>query len=262
MLTRRIIPCLDVKNGRNVRGVKFSADVDAGDPVDLAARYDREGADELVFYDITASAEDRDIMVSLVERVASQVFIPLTVGGGLRTVDDMFRMLRSGAEKVSINTAAHRNPDLIKAGADRFGSQCVVLSIDAIRAVNADPPRWKVYLNGGRTPTDLDVVEVAQRGVEFGAGEIVLNSIDADGTRAGYDLDALQAVTKAVSVPVIASGGAGTLDHLKDAVVIGGAHAVLAASIFHFGVFTIRQAKEYLAAAGLPMRMDPYRAAL
>ncbi|MBM4438444.1 MAG: imidazole glycerol phosphate synthase subunit HisF, partial [Actinobacteria bacterium] len=161
MLTRRIIPCLDVKNGRNVRGVRFSADVDAGDPVELAARYDREGADELVFYDITASAEDRDIMVSLVERVASQVFIPLTVGGGLRTVEDMHRMLRSGAEKVSINTAAHRNPDLIRAGADRFGSQCVVLSIDALRVPGADPPRWRVYLNGGRTPTELDAVEVA-----------------------------------------------------------------------------------------------------
>ena len=259
MLTRRVIPCLDVKNGRNVRGVKFSADVDAGDPVELAARYDREGADELVFYDITASAERRDIMVELVERVASQVFIPLTVGGGLRTTDDMHRMLRSGAEKVSINSAAHHNPDLIREGADRFGSQCVVLSIDTLRVPGADPARWRVYLNGGRTPTDLDALEVATRGAELGAGEIVLNSIDADGTRAGYDIELLRTVSDAVNIPVVASGGAGTLDHLREALSEGHAHAVLAASIFHFRVFSIREAKEHLQAAGLPMRMDTYR---
>ncbi len=258
MLTRRVIPCLDVKDGRNVRGVKFSADVDAGDPVELAARYDREGADELVFYDITASAEQRDIMSALVERVASQVFIPLTVGGGLRTTDDMYRMLRSGAEKVSINSAAHREPELISRGADRFGSQCVVLSIDALRIPEADPPAWRVYLDGGRTPTDLDAVETARRGEELGAGEIVLNSIDADGTRDGYDVEFLRAVADRVHIPVVASGGAGTLDHLREALVDGHAHAVLAASIFHFEVFTIREVKERLAADGLPMRMDQY----
>ena len=175
MLTRRVIPCLDVKNGRNVRGVRFSADIDAGDPVELAARYDREGADELVFYDITASAEGRNIMVDLVERVASQVFIPLSVGGGVRTIDDMYLMLRSGAEKVSINSAAHQDPDLIRACADRFGSQCVVLSIDALRDPDSDPPRWTIYLNGGRVRTSLDAVEIAQRGQDLGAGEIVLN---------------------------------------------------------------------------------------
>ena len=259
MLTRRVIPCLDVKDGRNVRGVKFSADVDAGDPVELAARYDREGADELVFYDITASAERRDIMVELVERVASQVFIPLTVGGGLRTTDDMYRMLRSGAEKVSINSAAHHNPDLIREGADRFGSQCVVLSIDTLRVPGADPARWRVYLNGGRIPTDLEALEVATRGADLGAGEIVLNSIDADGTRAGYDIELLRTVSNAVNIPVVASGGAGTLDHLREALSEGHAHAVLAASIFHFRIFSIREAKEHLQAAGLPMRMDTYR---
>ena len=258
MLTRRVIPCLDVKNGRNVRGVRFSADVDAGDPVDLAARYDREGADELVFYDITASAEGRDIMVDLVERVASQVFIPLSVGGGVRTVDDMYRMLRSGAEKVSINSAAHRTPDLISACANRFGSQCVVLSIDALRDADTDVPRWTVYLNGGRVRTELDAVETARRGHELGAGEIVLNSIDADGTREGYDVEFLRAVTDRVSIPVVASGGAGSLEHLRDAVTLGHAHAVLAASIFHFGVYTVREAKEFMAASGIPMRLDPY----
>ena len=258
MLTRRVIPCLDVKNGRNVRGVRFSADIDAGDPVELAARYDSEGADELVFYDITASAEGRDIMVDLVERVASQVFIPLSVGGGVRTVDDMYRMLRSGAEKVSINSAAHRNPDLIRACADRFGSQCVVLSIDALRDPGSDPARWTVYLNGGRVPTELDAVEIAQRGQELGAGEIVLNSIDADGTREGYDVEFLRAVTDNVSIPVVASGGAGSLEHLRDAVTIGHAHAVLAASIFHFEVYSVREAKEFMAASDIPMRLDPY----
>ena len=258
MLTRRVIPCLDVKNGRNVRGVRFSADVDAGDPVELAARYDREGADELVFYDITASAEGRDIMVDLVERVASQVFIPLSVGGGVRTIDDMYLMLRSGAEKVSINSAAHRDPDLIRACADRFGSQCVVLSIDALRDPDSNPPRWTVYLNGGRVRTSLDAVETARRGQELGAGEIVLNSIDADGTREGYDVEFLRAITDVVSIPVVASGGAGSLAHLRDAITLGNAHAVLAASIFHFGIYSVREAKEFMASAGIPMRLDTY----
>ena len=259
MLTRRIIPCLDVNIGRTVRGVKFSADIDAGDPVNLAARYDREGADELVFYDITASAEDRNIMVDLVEKVASQVFIPLTVGGGIRTTEDMHRMLRSGAEKISINSAAHQNPDLIREGANRFGAQCIVLSIDALRDPASLTPRWTVYLNGGRVATSLDAIEVAQRGEELGAGELVLNSIDADGTRDGYDTDLLRAVSYTVSIPVIASGGAGSLEHLRDAITVGHAHAVLAASIFHFDVFSIRQAKEFMASTGIPMRLDPYR---
>ena len=260
MLTRRIIPCLDVKNGRNVRGVKFSADVDAGDPVDLAARYNREGADELVFYDITASAERREIMGDLVEQVASQVFIPLTVGGGLRNTDDMHTMLRRGAEKISINSAAHRDPDLIQAGADRFGSQCIVLSIDALRTPNSNPPHWEVVLDGGRTPTGLDAIEVSQRGTELGAGEIVMNSIDADGTRAGYDLELLRAVSEAVEVPVVASGGAGSIEHIRDALVEGHAHAALAASIFHFKTISIGEVKRELVDAGLPMRMDPYTA--
>ena len=260
MLTRRIIPCLDVKNGRNVRGVKFSADVDAGDPVELAARYDREGADELVFYDITASAERRDIMGDLVERVASEVFIPLTVGGGLRNADDMHAMLRRGAEKVSINSAAHRDPDLIQLGADRFGSQCMVLSIDAQRRTDGAAPWWEVVLDGGRTPTGLDAIEVAQRGVKLGAGEIVMNSIDADGTREGYDLDLLRTVSDAVPVPVVASGGAGSIEHIRDALVDGRAHAALAASIFHFKLISIERVKRELAAAGLPMRMDPFAA--
>ena len=259
MLTRRIIPCLDVKDGRNVRGVRFSADIDAGDPVELAARYNREGADELVFYDITASAENRNIMIDLVERVASQVFIPLTVGGGLRTVDDMYRMLRSGAEKVSINSAAHRNPDLISEGADRFGSQCIVLSIDALRASDSPTAKWNLYLDGGRVATQMDTIEIAQRGEELGAGEIVINSIDADGTRDGYDIHLLRAITDAVSIPVIASGGAGSLEHLKNAVISGHAHAVLAASIFHFQIHTVREAKEFMADHGIPMRLDPYR---
>ena len=258
MLTRRIIPCLDVKNGRNVRGVKFSADVDAGDPVELAARYDREGADELVFYDITASAEGRDIMSDLVERVASEVFIPLTVGGGLRNADDMYAMLRRGAEKVSINSAAHRDPDLIRIGADRFGSQCIVLSIDAQLRSDRAAPWWEVVLDGGRTPTGLDAIEVAERGVELGAGEIVMNSIDADGTRAGYDLDQLRAVCDAVPVPVVASGGAGSIEHIRAALVEGRAHAALAASIFHFKMISIERVKRELVAAGLPMRMDPF----
>ncbi len=258
MLTRRIIPCLDVKNGRNVRGVKFSADVDAGDPVELAARYDREGADELVFYDITASAEGRNIMGDLVERVASEVFIPLTVGGGLRNADDMYAMLRRGAEKVSINSAAHRDPDLIRIGADRFGSQCIVLSIDAQLRNDRAAPWWEVVLDGGRTPTGLDAIEVAQRGVELGAGEIVMNSIDADGTRAGYDLDQLRAVCDAVPVPVVASGGAGSIEHIRQALVEGRAHAALAASIFHFKMISIERVKRELVAAGLPMRMDPF----
>ena len=256
MLTRRIIPCLDVKNGRVVKGVTFADHIDAGDPVALAALYDEEGADELVFYDITASSDERAIMADVVERTAAQVFIPLTVGGGIRTVDDMYRMLRAGADKVSINTAAVLNPQLIEDGARRFGSQCIVLSIDAKR----DPQRaghWTVFTHtgGAGRATQLDAVEWARQGVELGAGEIVINSIDADGTRDGYDLELLQAVAGAVQVPVIASGGAGTLEHLLQAVTTGRADAALAASIFHFGTYTIFEAKRFMAEHGVPMRM-------
>ena len=252
MLKRRIIPCLDVTAGRVVKGVRFQDLRDAGDPVELAARYDAEGADELVFLDITASAEGRDTMVDVVRRTAKEVFIPLTVGGGVRTPDDMYRLLRAGADKVSVNTAAVQNPELIRVCVQRFGSQCVVLAIDARR--RADGGGWEVYTHGGRKPTGLDAVAWARRGVELGAGEILLTSMDTDGTQSGYDLELLRAVVDAVPVPVIASGGAGTLEHLYQAVTIGGAHAVLAASIFHYGRYSIADAKRYLAERGVPVR--------
>jgi len=252
MLKRRIIPCLDVTAGRVVKGVRFQDLRDAGDPVELAARYDAEGADELVFLDITASAEGRDTMVDVVRRTAREVFIPLTVGGGVRTPDDMYRLLRAGADKVSVNTAAVQNPELIRVCVQRFGSQCVVLAIDARR--RADGGGWEVYTHGGRKPTGLDAVAWARRGVELGAGEILLTSMDTDGTQSGYDLELLRAVVDAVPVPVIASGGAGTLEHLYQAVTIGGAHAVLAASIFHYGRYSIADAKRYLAERGVPVR--------
>lgn len=257
MLTRRIIPCLDVKNGRVVKGVTFVNHIDAGDPVALAEVYDREGADELVFYDITASSDERAIMADVVERTAAQVFIPLTVGGGIRTVDDMYRMLRAGADKVSINTAAFYRPQVIAEGAQRFGSQCIVLSIDAKRVPTDDnSPRWEVFTHTGGEgrATGKDAVAWAREGAELGAGEIVINSIDADGTRAGYDLALLQAVAAAVPVPVIASGGAGTLEHMLQAVTVGRADAALAASIFHFGTYSIAAAKTYFAAQGVPVR--------
>jgi cyclase len=258
MLKRRIIPCLDVKAGRVVKGIAFLNHRDAGDPVEMAAAYDAAGADELVFYDITASSDERAIMVDVVERTAAQVFIPLTVGGGIRTVDDMYRMLRAGAEKVSINTAAVLNPSLIEEGARRFGSQCIVLSIDARRAPAEPgaPPRWAVFTHTGATPrpTGLDAIEWAHRGVELGAGEIVLNSMDADGTRGGYDTELLRAIAESVAVPVIASGGAGRPEHLYAGFVDGRADAVLAASIFHFGEYSISDVKQYLAARGVPMR--------
>ena len=256
MLTRRIIPCLDVKNGRVVKGVTFADHIDAGDPVALAALYDDEGADELVFYDITASSDERAIMADVVERTAAQVFIPLTVGGGIRAVDDMYRMLRAGADKISINTAAVLNPRLIEDGAKRFGSQCIVLSIEARRDPTQEH-RWTVFTHtgGAGRATVLDAVDWARRGVELGAGEIVINSIDADGTREGYDLDLLRLVAEAVRVPVIASGGAGTLHHMLQAVTIGQADAALAASIFHFGTYTVLEAKRYMAERGVPIRM-------
>ncbi|HYF65329.1 MAG TPA: imidazole glycerol phosphate synthase subunit HisF [Herpetosiphonaceae bacterium] len=260
MLTRRIIPCLDVKAGRVVKGVSFVNHRDAGDPVALAAAYDAAGADELVFYDITASSDERNIMVDVVQNVARQVFIPLTVGGGIRSVDDMYRMLRAGADKVSINTAAVLNPALIEEGARRFGSQCIVLSMDA-RRVNAagEAPRWDVFTHTGRDPrpTGLDAIEWAVRGVELGAGELVINSMDADGTGAGYDNALLRAISARVGVPVIASGGAGEPAHLLSALRDGQADAVLAATIFHFGQYSVGDVKAYLAEAGVPMRQAP-----
>jgi imidazole glycerol-phosphate synthase subunit HisF len=258
MLTKRIIPCLDVKGGRVVKGVKFKSHRDAGDPVELASFYNEEGADELVFYDITASSDERPIMREVVKRTANQVFIPLTVGGGLRTVEDMHRMLEAGADKVSINTAAVQHPELITEGAKRFGSQCIVLGMDAKRVPGSDPVRWEVFTHtgadGGRT-AGLDAVKWACRAVELGAGEIVVNSIDADGTKAGYDLELLRAISERVTVPVVASGGAGKPDDLYQAIIAGKADAVLAASIFHYGNYSIRETKQYLADKGIPVRL-------
>lgn len=255
MLTKRIIPCLDVTAGRVVKGTHFVNLRDAGDPVELASFYNGEGADELVFLDITASSENRETIIDIVERTADTVFIPLTVGGGVRTTEDIKRILRAGADKVSLNTAAVANPDLLAAGAERFGSQCIVLAIDAKRIPGSDPLAWEVYTHGGRHPTGIDAIEWARRGVALGAGEILLTSMDADGTLAGYDLALTAAVSDAVPVPVIASGGAGGLEHLRDALTEGKADAVLAASVFHYGTYSIRQVKEYLAGCGIPVRL-------
>ena len=254
MLTKRIIPCLDVTQGRVVKGTSFTSLRDAGDPVELAAFYYREGADELVFLDIGATPEGRDIMVDIVERVSEQVFIPLTVGGGLRGIGDMRRMLKAGADKVSINTAAVQNPRLITEGAEKFGSQCIVVAIDAKQLKSSDNGKWEVCTHGGRKPTGIDAIEWAKQVVALGAGELLLTSWDADGQRTGYDLELTCAISEAVVVPVIASGGAGNLDHLYEALVIGKADAVLAASIFHYQVYSIRQAKDYLAEKGIPIR--------
>ena len=252
MHTKRIIPCLDVKDGRVVKGTNFVSLRDAGDPVELAAFYDRELADELVFLDITASSDGRNTMVDVVRRTASQVFIPFTVGGGIRSVDDIRTMLHAGADKVSMNTAAVKAPALIAEGAKSFGSQCIVLAVDAKRCGSG---KWEVYINGGRTPTGLDVMEWIRRGVDLGAGEILLTSMDCDGTKDGYDNELNQAVSELVEVPVIASGGAGTLPHFADALVKGKADAVLAASVFHYGEFSIRQTKEYLRNQGIEVRL-------
>jgi len=252
MRTARVIPCLDVTNGRVVKGVNFVGLRDAGDPVELAARYDREGADELVFLDITASSDGRATMVDVVARTAEQVFIPFTVGGGIRAVDDARRMLRAGADKVSVNTSAVERPELIGEIASEFGAQCVVCAVDAKAC--ADGNGWEVYLHGGRTPTGIDAVAWAVRASQLGAGEILLTSMDRDGTRDGYDLALTRAIADAVGVPVIASGGVGTLAHLVDGVVDGRADAVLAASIFHFGEHTIADAKRVLIAAGVAVR--------
>lgn len=254
MLTKRIIPCLDVKDGRVVKGKSFTGLQDAGDPVELARFYYNEGADELVFLDITATLEGRDTMVEIVNRVSCEVFMPLTVGGGLRNIDDMRRMLRAGADKVSVNSAAVANPDLIREGAEQFGSQCVVVAIDAKRR-DSKKPGWEVFVRSGQQPTGIDALEWAQKAVKLGAGEILLTSMDADGHKAGYDIELTAAVSAAASVPVIASGGAGTLEDMYRALTAGKADAVLAASIFHYGTFTICDTKKYLAQKGLPIRI-------
>jgi cyclase len=253
MLAKRIIPCLDVKDGRVVKGVRFLELRDAGDPVEAARAYQRQGADELTFLDITASHEGRDTLVDIVGEVARQVFMPLTVGGGVRAAEDVRRLLQAGADKVSINTAALADPDLLDETSRRFGRQCIVLAIDARR--NPGSAGWTVYTHGGRRPTGLDAVDWAREGVRRGAGEILLTSMDCDGTKSGYDNELTRAVAEAVPVPVIASGGAGTLGHLADALIAGRADAVLAASIFHFGEFTIAGAKAYLRERGIPVRL-------
>ena len=247
----RVIPCLDVTDGRVVKGVNFQHLRDAGDPVELAARYNEQGADEITFLDISASSRGRETTREVVTRCAETVFIPLTVGGGIRTVEDMRRMLKAGADKTSLNTAAVKNPGLLKEGAEKFGRQCMVLAVDARRAGDH---RWEVYVNGGRTPTGLDCLEWVKKAVALGAGEILLTSMDADGTKDGYDIELTRAVSDAVNVPVIASGGAGKLEHFYDVLTLGHADAVLAASVFHYGQFTVRQVKEYLKSRGVEVR--------
>ncbi|EIQ00454.1 glycosyl amidation-associated protein WbuZ [Opitutaceae bacterium TAV1] len=252
MLARRIIPCLDVKDGRVVKGIKFQELRDAGDPVESAKAYDAQGADELVFLDITASSDERNIMHDVVARTAEQCFMPLTVGGGLRTVEDIERMLKSGADKVSLNTAAIKNPQLIADASSRFGAQCIVVAIDARR--EPDGKTWRVFTHGGRNPAELNAVAWAREAVALGAGEILLTSMDADGTKAGYDVALTRAVSDAVTVPVIASGGAGELAHFSEVLDAGHASAVLAASLFHFGTLTVPQVKDYLASQAIPVR--------
>jgi cyclase len=259
MLAKRIIPCLDVTGGRVVKGVNFVALRDAGDPVEIAARYNEQGADELTFLDITATSDERDLILHIIEAVASQVFIPLTVGGGVRTVDDVRRLLNAGADKTSFNSAAIANPDVIAAASGKYGAQCIVVAIDAKRRVGDEAALrgagWDVYSHGGRRNTGLDAVRWAIEMTRRGAGEILLTSMDRDGTRAGFDLELTRAVSDAVTVPVIASGGVGTLDHLADGIQLGGADAVLAASIFHYGEFTVAQAKARMAERGIPVRL-------
>lgn len=250
-LAKRIIPCLDVTDGRVVKGVNFVELRDAGDPVEIARRYDEQGADELTFLDITASSDNRGLILHIIEDVASQVFIPLTVGGGVREVDDVRRLLNAGADKVSINTSAILNPQLVADASGRFGSQCIVVAIDAKRVAD----RWEVFTHGGRKATGLDAVEWARKMVALGAGELLLTSMDRDGTKIGFNLELTRAITDAVDVPVIASGGVGNLDHLVDGIKLGGADAVLAASIFHYGEYTVREAKEYMAAQGIEVRL-------
>ncbi len=255
MLAKRVIPCLDVDQGRVVKGTNFVNLRDAGDPVEVAARYEQEGADELVFLDITASHEGRAIMLDVVRRTADVVFMPLTVGGGIRTLEDIRQLLSAGCDKVSINSAAVRNPDLVRQAARRFGSQCIVVNIDPKRVQRDGREVWEVHINGGRIPTGLEAVAWAREVERLGAGEIVLTSMDADGTQAGYDLEMTRAVSEAVSIPVVASGGAGHPRHLADAILLGKADAALAASIFHFGQFTIQETKQYMQQRGIPVRL-------
>ena len=252
MITKRIIPCLDVSKGRVVKGVSFINLRDAGDPVELAAYYDREGADEIIFLDITASHERRKTVIEIASKASEKVFIPYTIGGGINRTDDIREILKKGADKISINTSSVENPDLIEEGARLFGSQCIVVAIDAKKISGAN---WEVYIHGGRTPTGMDAVEWAKKAERLGAGEILLTSMDKDGTKEGYDIDLTYAVASSVNIPVIASGGAGRLEHLRDVIKLAGADAVLIASIFHYGQYTIRQAKEYLKSEGINMRL-------
>ncbi|MCD6525893.1 MAG: imidazole glycerol phosphate synthase subunit HisF [Desulfuromonas sp.] len=255
MLTRRIIPCLDVKDGRVVKGVQFVDLIDAGDPVEAAIAYDAQGADELTFLDITASSDKRGIILDVVRRTAEQVFMPLTVGGGVREVSDIRNLLNAGADKVSINTAAVHRPEFVCEAAERFGTQCIVVAIDARRVPDSEPQRWEVYTHGGRNATGIDVIEWAKKMEGYGAGEILLTSMDCDGTKDGYDLALTRAVSDAVHIPVIASGGVGNLEHIKDGLTSGGASAALAASIFHFREYTISECKEYLQQHDVPVRI-------
>ena len=255
-LAKRIIPCLDVDDGRVVKGVKFVDIRDAGDPVEVARRYNEAGADEITFLDITASHEDRDTTLEMVERMASQVFIPLTVGGGVRTIQDIRNLLNAGADKVGINSAAVKNPEFVREAAERFGSQCIVVAIDAKKVSGeSEANRWEIFTHGGRNPTGINAVEWARRMTDYGAGEILLTSMDRDGTKNGFDIALTRAISDAVPVPVIASGGVGNLQHLVDGVIQGGADAVLAASIFHFGEYSIAEAKQYMHSAGIEMRL-------
>jgi len=256
-LAKRIIPCLDVDNGRVVKGVQFLEIRDAGDPVEIAKRYDEQGADEITFLDITASHEDRETMVHVVEDIASQVFIPLTVGGGIRTVEDIRRMLNAGADKVGINTAAVVNPEFVREASQKFGAQCIVVAIDAKKVSGeGEPNRWEIFTHGGRKPTGLEAIAWAKKMVDYGAGEILLTSMDRDGTKIGFDNELVCAISEAVHVPIIASGGVGNLDHLVEGVTKGKADAVLAASIFHFGEYTVPEAKAYMASKGIEVRED------
>ena len=257
MIAKRVIPCLDVHEGKVTRGVQFGkAEAgelkNVGDPVQLALRYNEQGADEMVFFDITASAHGRATMVDVIERAADQCFMPLTVGGGIKSVEEMFQMLRAGADKISINSSALANPDLIRAGAEKFGSQCIVVSVDAKKVA---PDKWEVFSHGGRKPTGLDAIDWVKKAVALGAGEIVLNSIDADGTKAGFDLVITRRISESVGVPVVASGGAGTLEHMAEVLLEGKADAVLAASIFHFGTYSVGDVKKFLAAKNIPVRL-------
>jgi cyclase len=255
MLTKRIIPCLDVKDGRVVKGVRFVELRDAGDPVAAAEAYDAQGADELTFLDITASSDRRNIILDVVARTAERVFMPLTVGGGIREVADIRNLLNAGADKVSVNTATVKRPEFVREAAERFGSQCIVVALDARRVPGSAPLQWEIYTHGGRTPTGIDALQWALRMEEYGAGEILLTSMDKDGTKDGYDIELTRAISDAVQIPVIASGGVGTLEHIREGLVEAHASAALAASIFHFGEYTIRQCKEYLQRFGVPVRL-------